>query len=398
MGAVFLLQQFYSSIYSFFIDGQKSEIPHMQKFSINRNIIRFTDAMTAVSLHNIKHFKTGIFKEELRLKIRNHKLPLLFLLILCDELQAWDRDLSPPEEQTRLSISRFTRDKKPDKNVFIEHYKTLYREYASAKKEDKELEFYVPFWEDDEDDDSEYKRFLIANFSESPPYALKIKFTRKSPYALKRWLSDDSKNPEEQKIDKKVAGQMEKDAWKSFKRQNITLGKFIEMVFGLKKFLSNFSLCSRENYNNNITVRGMETLTGDILPPLTLLKKGQDILSPFLRPYHFYDIHSGKKPPSKQMGAPGTAAGKKENHCTLLLHYPGKEVDDFEGVIKERISKKLYGGEEKEMALKYADAPETSLNRVINETYIPGIEEYIYGIQMEKFIVVELIGGKNGPK
>lgn len=118
-----------------------------------------------------------------------------------------------------------------------------------------------------------------------------------------------------------------------------------------------------------------------------MLKKGQDILSPYLRPYHFYDIVGDKRKPSNQ-----------ENYCTLLLHYPGEDVDEIETVIKERIVKKLCEGEEKEMMLKYPDAPETHLNRIINEIYIPKIEEYIYDIQRGKYIVIEINGGKNGKK
>jgi len=402
IGAVFLLQQFYSLIHSFFIDDEKTGIPHMQKFSINRNIIRFTDAMTAVSLHNIKKFETGIFKKELKVKIRNHKLPLLFLLVLCDELQSWDRELSPSPDPNPLSIVRHWRNDRPDKSMFIEHYNSFYREYASVKREEKEIKelvFIVPFWKDDENDDAEDKEFLILRKDQlikkeetgdlGPIYYFKIKFKKKPHYSLDKLLRTNDKHSPEEKINKKIHKQMEKDTWKSFKRKNLTLGMFIEMAFGIEKFLSNFCLCNHEINNNNKTAWGMETLTDDILPTLKLLQKGQDILSPFMRPYHFYDIVGDKQEHSIQKGPTGATADSKKNYCSLLLHYPGKEVDDIETVIKKRIAKKLCEGEEKEMALTYADAPETGLNRVINKIYIPKIEKHIYDIQRGEFIVIK---------
>ena len=435
MGAIFLLQKFYSEIHSFFIKDEKTCIPHLQKFSINRNIIRFTDAMTAVSLHNIRYFQTGIFKEKFELKVRNHKLPLLFLLILCDEFQRWDRELSPPEEQTSLNIVRHWRDGIPDKNMFSEHFNNLYREYASVKKEEKELVFYVPFWQDDknENDDALEKEFLIfrkdilkkrlknsitdKKEEDNVIYqylnrrkketlrkicalksASKINFKRKSFSNLDKLLKNNGKLSVEDEIDIKIFKQMEKDAWKSFKKKNITLGNFIELAFGFKKILSNVCPGSQEKNNNNKTVQGLEILADKILPGLKLLKKGQDILSPFMRPYYFYDIVGDKRENSNQKSHHGPTTGSKKNYCTILLHYPGQDVDEIETVIKERIVKKLCEGEDKEMALKYPDAPETGLNRIINEIYISKTEEYIYDIQRGRYIVIEINGGKNGKK
>lgn len=425
MGAIFLLQKFYSEIHSFFIKDEKNWLPHLQKFSINRNIIRFTDAMTAVSLHNIRYFKTGIFKEEFELKVRNHKLPLLFLLILCDELQRWDRQLSPPEEQTPLNNVRHWRENRLDKSMFSEHFNNLYREYASVekpvKKEEKKLVFYVPFWQEKEEknDNVKYKKFFIfekvkCDQCDQDLKVLKekklkktkcfykcafiIKFERKPLSYFEEMLENKSKPLNESKIDKKIYKQMEKDAWKIFEKNNMTLGKFIELAFGLKKFLSNICLNSREKNKNNKTVRGLETLTDVVLPALKLLRKGQDILSPFMRPYHFHDIVGDKPENSNQKSHPKPTAGSNKNYCTLLLHYPGQEVDEIETVIKDRIVKKLCEGEEKEMALKYPDAPETALNRIINEIYIHKIEEYIYDIQREKYVVIELTWRRKWPK
>jgi hypothetical protein len=254
MGAVFLLQEFYSLIHSFFVDDEKSDIPHMQKFSINRNIIRFTDAMAAVSLHHIAKFKSGIFQDQLKLKIRNHKMPLLFLLILCDELQAWDRDLSPPGEHTRMAAVRVTRNKKPDKNMFTGHYKELYREYAVLEQKEKELTFIVPSWKGDDDEDNDdpgekiffiFKKKEFLHWSKKIPFYklekgelksinyFKIRFTRKSLYYIDRWVNAHSEDPYERKIAGKISRQLGKDAWESFKKEHKTLGLLIGLAVDL---------------------------------------------------------------------------------------------------------------------------------------------------------------------
>jgi hypothetical protein len=115
---------------------------------------------------------------------------------------------------------------------------------------------------------------------------------------------------------------------------------------------------------NNAVARGLEIMADDIIPKLKWLKKGRDILNPFLRPYHFHDIVKNREEKGNNRESPGAAGRPDKKYCRLVLRYPGEEVDDIERIIKKRIA----------------------------------IEEYLYGIQRGEFIVVQINGGKNGSK
>ena len=406
MGAVFLLQQFFSWIYSFYICDNNKGIPHLLKYSVNHNILRFTDAMTAVSLHNIKNFKTGIFRPQLKVKIKNHRLPLAFLLILCDELQTWDREMAPPEPNTTLSILRAFNDKnKPlDKSMFISLFESFYRQYASLsfKMKENELVFLLPF----QDEKGEQKEYEIMEENE---VRLKIRFKIKSPYILEQLLKDEEDKSKNESIRDKIYQDVEKEAWKIFKKNNATLGHFVDLARNLKKFLEIRCPEDSDEYkknkngkdghkekkdedkkskesqednkdDKNLQVQSLEHLTKNILPGLCLLKKGQDKLS-YLKPHHFHGIaENGEK----------SAAESKD--FTLSLHYPGEEVEAVEKVLKKILEESMYPKKQR-INLKYTEAPETDLNTMINDKYINKIEEYIYGIQQGKYRVKKINGG-----
>jgi hypothetical protein len=415
MGAIFLLQRFYSLIHSFFLDessdkGNK-DIDFSTKFLINRGILRFTDAITAVALHNIKTFKSGIFKPELKVKIKNQKLPLAFLLILCDELQTWEREMSPPGIHSKLSFLQSRREKRVDKNMFIDHFQTFYKKYSSAKWDNKKIIFYLPFRKDKDIKKEEtkegkeiesityqitltddYQADSIKEYLKKNNFKIEFRICRL--FLLSNIIKKMDKDSRDFKIKKKIYEEMEEKAWESFIDNHKTLGHFIDMVFGIEKLLSINSENGPDRDKNNVAVQSMDCLLDEILPPLKLLQKGQDKLSPYLKPYHFHDIPTPKKKnnddadENKEDLTNKTDGEKKKDKapkCILRLQYPGKEVDNIENVIKKRIEKKMYRAEhKKEVNLQYPEAPGFGLNRLINK-YIPLLQEYLYDIQQGKF-------------
>jgi hypothetical protein len=416
VGAVSLLHRLYSLIHSFYFDRMKKDLPHRYKLSINRNIIRFTDAMTAAALHNVKYFKQGIFKEELGVKITNHRLPLAFLLIISDELQTWQREMEPPTGYKELKRLRVREKGGLDKTDFEDYFLTLYKDYSLKETREDAFVFYIPFWDDDDESKAVKREYfvydcnrlskiieniveqlkdgtlsdekeneiesLISNFIKILGDKKKITFRKKNFFALERVLNGSDDKKLDDNIKKRNALNLQKEMWEKFKKENITMEQFIGAVFGFESFLK--KQCSISD--NNKKVGAIEKLNKEILPNFILLKKGQDKLSPHVKPYHFHDIEV----PLALMG------DTKNDQCKLLLHYPGKEVYALESALKKRIEKKLCREKRKDMTLKYPDAPVTGLNTIINNHYIPRMEKYLYGILNGEFGIREIQGEENG--
>lgn len=117
------------------------------KFSVGRFTKEHVDALTAIILHNsLYKFKIAYYKDNAMPNLEMDLHPLAYLLMLCDELQCWDRtaygrnsrsELHPMSAQFDFSSNEikatYIYDEEEDDK--IKAYDKQYRLYEEAKKE-----------------------------------------------------------------------------------------------------------------------------------------------------------------------------------------------------------------------------------------------------------------------
>ncbi|MCU0288675.1 MAG: hypothetical protein MUF15_20060, partial [Acidobacteria bacterium] len=233
--------------------------------------------------------------------------------------------------------------------------------------DDKSIAFIIPFWEAGKDENK--SKSFSCEIKENGKTIFIFKFKVERLYFLSKILIEHAPGA----IECKRTLELEKTSWEKFKKDNLTFGQFIELVFEFKKFLDIHS-----KKGNNVKVKSLECLIEKVLPALKLLKKGQDNLFSYLKPHHFHDIQ-----------LPEEQSNTCED-CKLLLRYPGKDVQGIEKIIKDRLGQEPDHIQQKKPVVDYTLNSLTNLNRIINEIYVPKIEEYMYGIQKYKFEIIKL--------
>lgn len=389
MGAIFLLQDFFSILYTCYCDEPKVRkygLSPWEKHNIAMNITRFTDAMTAISLHNIKKFEAGVFNPGNKIKINNTKMPLTFLLILCDELQVWDREIEPWDGKSPFITIRDQKDKTLNKSMFIDHYTRLYEDFLNCTANEEEMELIIPFGELDEKKKESERTFKELITEETITYkiykveknssiekAYTIKFKTIPLYYLQPFLKGITPGTPEYKFREKLIVEMQKEALETFKLKHKTIGTLLQLTIDLKSFLNLHRL--------QLTERA-DSVKDKILPHITALKKSQEKLFPHFRPYHTHDLCPVK--------SEETDLQIPENIDMLGLNYPGEEALNIHRVIAECLEEdKDEVVKKDQMYITFFRPIITALNKRITNEIIPRIEEYVYGILRETYIATK---------
>lgn len=125
---------------------------HTVKPSLTSEINCFTDAISACAIHNLKHFKAGLFKAKFTLS--HDRLPLAFTLILADEFQLWNRSLAE-RGPSRNNSGALQGAQKQKRDIFM-IWDWLIRDWrwsgpASSKielKQNGKIRIEIPFFQD----------------------------------------------------------------------------------------------------------------------------------------------------------------------------------------------------------------------------------------------------------
>ncbi len=92
LGGLEAIKGYYHEL-GIFLNSSETTISYASIIRIIQEMKDFTDAISNASLHHYDKFKEGIFSKGYKEKISGIRLPLLYLLILVDELQVWNREL-----------------------------------------------------------------------------------------------------------------------------------------------------------------------------------------------------------------------------------------------------------------------------------------------------------------
>ncbi len=92
LSGLFAIKKYYYELNSYF-NSTENPITSTEKIQIIQEMKDFTDAISNAALHHYDKYTVGIFEPTKKEKISWKTLPLLYLLILVDELQIWNREL-----------------------------------------------------------------------------------------------------------------------------------------------------------------------------------------------------------------------------------------------------------------------------------------------------------------
>lgn len=105
MGAVYSLKRYLQKLEEVIdkVEKEDKKTKLLHGSLLMNEYLDITDALCACALHNIQHIDNGLFQT--KPKISKKKLPLLFTLILADELQLWNRSLCKHRRKQEFNLS-----------------------------------------------------------------------------------------------------------------------------------------------------------------------------------------------------------------------------------------------------------------------------------------------------
>ncbi|MCD4650202.1 MAG: hypothetical protein K8S56_00215 [Candidatus Cloacimonetes bacterium] len=320
LGAIYKLRKFYKELGQTIqnnsnLKSSKSKIMNIgSSTDITKQITRFTDASLAIALHNIKHYKTGIFRLK-QAKIENTKLPLAFLLILCDELQTWDRQTYPNagargndgrhyfNSSGTINISAIKKD------LYSRFVRTYYEFYKleNVSSTNKTLEVLIPF-KYNEKNERTYCHEPDKYDEKLKGYTITFKYIN---YESTIHLRNTNKRLVD-KHDKKK--KIIDGAWKLFSKNNPTWTNFLEICSLFRHYCFYF-------LDKKIGVsKKMKFFREHLSERLEHFWEGHEKII-LIQPYSYYDMSDSKL----------------DKHTYLKLNYSGEEVSSIEDLLKKTL-------------------------------------------------------------
>ncbi len=181
MGAVYSLRKYFSSLGEYLQTENRSTSMSelsLQRHTLYNECLDFTDGIAASAFHNIRYWKSGVFGA--KTKIKHSKLPLLYTLILADEMQVWNRSLAVKRQRMeRTDNPGIGRNKLRDMIFGI--WDGMIREFSlQGVKNDS---YVLPFFtERGKDKDESIRHYEVISEADNQPVILR-QYNPDCPYS-----------------------------------------------------------------------------------------------------------------------------------------------------------------------------------------------------------------------